>query len=103
MRGLEVTAWVATMESMTPPRRYRTIFLAGPTFNLLPDDEAMAHALVGIRQALAQDGFAIVPLFVPAPVVTTAVGVLTRQDTLTGWIGWQSWASTVTRGRAPRR
>ncbi len=88
-RGLDVTAWVATMESMSPPRRYRTIFLAGPTFNLLPDDEAMARALVSIREALTQDGTAIVPLYVPAPVATTAVGVLTRQETQTGWIGWE--------------
>ncbi len=47
-RGLDVTAWVATMEAMSPPRRYRTIFLARPTCNLLPDDEAMAQALFNI-------------------------------------------------------
>ncbi len=88
-RGLDVTAWVATMEAMSAPRRYRTVFLAGPTFNLLPDDEAMARALVSIRDALTPDGTAIVPLFVPEPVTPEAVGVPTWQETPTGWIGWQ--------------
>ena len=40
-RGLAVKAWVDTMEGMTVPRRYETVFLAGPTFNLLPTDKAM--------------------------------------------------------------
>lgn len=88
-RGLEVTAWVAAMESMSPPRRYRTIFLAGPTFNLLPSDESMEQALVSIRKALTQDGTTVVPLFVPPVTASSAVGVLTRQVTPTGWIGWQ--------------
>lgn len=88
-RHLEVTAWVATMESMNPPRMYRTIFLAGPTFNLLPTDEAMAQALVRLRAALRGDGVAIVPLFVPPPVAPTASSELTRQETPTGWIGWR--------------
>src|SRR5699024_11497049 len=40
-RGLEVNAWLTAMEAMVLPRRYRTVFLAGPTFNLLPTDDAM--------------------------------------------------------------
>lgn len=67
-RGLTVDAWVDSMQAMRPRRHYRTIFLAGPTFNLLPDDDAMAQALAGIARALSPDGTAVVPLFEPEPV-----------------------------------
>lgn len=87
-RGLEVNAWVASMESMRPLRTYRTIFLAGPTFNLLPDDQAMAQALSRIEQTLSPDGTAVIPLFVPEPMSGDKIGVPTRQVTPTGWIGW---------------
>src|SRR5688572_32785020 len=43
--GLEVTVHHQAMESLDLPRRYRSIFLAGPTFNLLPDDETARAAL----------------------------------------------------------
>lgn len=79
-RELEVTAWVASMETMRLERTYRTIFLAGPTFNLLPDDDAMQQALHAIAQALDPDGTAVVPLFEPEPAGPEAVGRITRQD-----------------------
>lgn len=88
-RGLDVTAWVSMMETMSPPRRYRTIFLAGPTFNLLPDDQAMAQALLRIRDALTDEGAAIVPLFLPDSVDPQAIGAPTRQETATGWMACQ--------------
>jgi hypothetical protein len=52
------------MEDLGLPRRYRTIFLAGPTFNLLPDDETASAALRRIRAHLADGGVAVVPLFI---------------------------------------
>lgn len=88
-RNLEVTAWVATMQDIRPPRRYRTIYLAGPTFNLLPHDQAMAQALASIHSALDEGGTAVVPLFVPELVPPERIGVPVRQGTATGWIGWQ--------------
>lgn len=88
-RGLAVNAWVAAMETVRAARSYQTIFLAGPTFNLLPDDDAMAQALSRIKQALAPDGTAIIPLFVPEPVSSEEIGVPTRQTTPTGWIACQ--------------
>lgn len=87
-RGVEVDAWVASMETMRLVRTYQTIFLVGPTFNLLPNDQAMARALSRIEQVLASDGTAVIPLFVPEPVSIDEIGVPTRQDTPTGWIGW---------------
>jgi SAM-dependent methyltransferase len=64
-RGLEVTLYHQAMEDMHLPRRYRAIFLAGPTFNLLPDDDTAVRALAAIRRQLAADGTALVPLFIP--------------------------------------
>jgi hypothetical protein len=50
------------------PTQYRSIYIAGPTFNLLPDD-LMAHgALQRIEAHLASGGRALIPLFVPEPV-----------------------------------
>ena len=63
------------MESMDLGRRYRSIFLAGSTFNLLSDDETTARALDRIRAHLADGGSALVPLFIPQ---SGAVGELGR-------------------------
>lgn len=66
-QGIDVALHHQSMESLALPRRYRSIFLAGPTFNLLPDDAAADRALVSIRQHLAPGGSALVPLHIPAP------------------------------------
>lgn len=65
--GLDVVLHHQPMEALDLPTRYRTIFLAGPTFTLLPDDETASAALRAIRRHLADDGTAVIPLFVPAP------------------------------------
>lgn len=72
--GLEVVLHHQRMEALDLPRRYRTVFLAGPTFTLLPDDGTAAAALRAIRQHLADDGVAVVPLFVPTPTNQAAFG-----------------------------
>jgi trans-aconitate methyltransferase len=64
-RGVDVTLHHATFESMDLGRRYRSIYLAGATFNLLPDDEAARHALKRIAAHLHPDGSVLIPLFVP--------------------------------------
>lgn len=64
------------MESLHLARRYRAIFLAGPTFNLLPDDTTAVAALRGIRAHLAEGGTALVPLFVPTPTPEEDLGRL---------------------------
>ncbi|SDX72055.1 hypothetical protein SAMN05661080_00956 [Modestobacter sp. DSM 44400] len=65
--GLDVVLHHQRMEELNLPRRYSSIFLAGPTFILLPDDTTALRSLRGIRAHLADDGAALVPLFVPAP------------------------------------
>lgn len=69
--GIGVTVWHQPMEALDLPRRYRSIFLAGPTLTLLPDDDAAVRALYGIRIHLEPGGAALVPLSIPAPTPTT--------------------------------
>ena len=63
------------MESMALGRTYRSIYLAGPTFNLLTDDDAAQRALARIRDHLDEGGSALGPLFIPRPGAVGAVGV----------------------------
>jgi SAM-dependent methyltransferase len=69
-----VTVFHQRMEALNLPRRYRAIFLAGPTFNLLPDDATALAALRGIRAHLSEGGTALVPLFTPAPTPAEQIG-----------------------------
>ncbi|QDO86954.1 class I SAM-dependent methyltransferase [Ornithinimicrobium ciconiae] len=65
--GLEVVTHHQRMEDLALDRRFATIFLAGPTFTLLPDDDLAARALAAIREHLTEDGIAEVPLWIPPP------------------------------------
>lgn len=73
-RGLDVVVNHQPMESMHIDRQFRSIFLAGPTFNLLPDDDTALRALIQIRQHLAPGGSVLIPLFKPEPTPTKAFG-----------------------------
>ncbi len=64
--GIVVALHHSTIEAMELPRRYGSIFLAGPTFNLIADDDSAWHALDRIREHLEPDGRALIPLFVPS-------------------------------------
>jgi SAM-dependent methyltransferase len=74
-RGLDVDLYEQTMEQLDLPRRYRAIYLAGPTFNLLTDDQAALAALQRIGRHLVPDGVALVPLFIPDPTPDEQFGV----------------------------
>ncbi|MFC4466853.1 class I SAM-dependent methyltransferase [Streptomyces xiangluensis] len=73
-QDIRATVFHQRMEALNLPRRYRAIFLAGPTFTLLPDDATALAALRGIRAHLAEGGTALVPLFTPAPTPTEQIG-----------------------------
>ncbi|MFD7403169.1 class I SAM-dependent methyltransferase [Streptomyces sp. NPDC059866] len=73
-QGIPATVFHQRMEALNLPRRYRAIFLAGPTFTLLPDNATALAALHGIRAHLAEDGTALVPLFTPAPTPAEQIG-----------------------------
>jgi SAM-dependent methyltransferase len=74
-QGIEVVVHHSTIEAMELPRRYRSIFLAGPTFNLLPDDDTVWHALDRIRTHLEPGGGVLIPLFIPERTERRALGV----------------------------
>jgi len=73
-QGIDVVLHHQSMEALDLPRRYRSVFLAGPTFNLLPDDAAATAALRGIRAHLAEGGSALIPLFIPVPTPRALLG-----------------------------
>lgn len=73
-RGLDVTLHHATFEAMQLDRQYRSIFLAGATFNLLPDDEVAERALTRIAAHLEPGGSALIPLFIPQRPGESTVG-----------------------------
>jgi len=73
-RDLDVTLHHATFEEMRLDRQYRSIYLAGATFNLLPDDETAQAALGRIATYLRPDGSALIPLFVPQSPADSDIG-----------------------------
>ena len=73
-RGLRVVLHEQPMQSMQLDRRFRSIYLAGPTFNLLPDDGVAQLALHQIAAHLAPGGSALVPLFIPATAAPEDLG-----------------------------
>lgn len=72
--GIAVTLHHQRMEALDLPRRFQAIFLAGPTFNLLPDDDTAEAALRGIRGHLADGGTALIPLHVPSRTPADQIG-----------------------------
>ncbi|WP_031518234.1 class I SAM-dependent methyltransferase [Streptomyces sp. NRRL F-5123] len=72
--GLAVSVFQQRMEELSLPRRYRSVFLAGPTFTLLPTDALALAALRAVRAHLAPGGSALVPLFTPGPTPAADIG-----------------------------
>jgi len=79
-RGMEVRLHDQRVEDLALHRRYSSIYFAGPTFTLLPDDETARRALQAIRRHLAADGMALIPLWVPDPTPTEELGVCRSHD-----------------------
>jgi cyclopropane fatty-acyl-phospholipid synthase-like methyltransferase len=73
-RGLDVVLHHSPIETMSLPGRYRSIYLAGPTFNLLTDDDVAGQALERIAAHLDDGGSALVPLFIPGSVRPEDIG-----------------------------
>ena len=83
-RHLEVTLHHATFQTMELSRQYRSIYLAGATFNLLPDDEAAKATLERIAASLHPEGSVLIPLFTPQVPVESDIGKVTQQVTESG-------------------
>ncbi|MDH4366275.1 MAG: class I SAM-dependent methyltransferase [Acidimicrobiia bacterium] len=73
-RGVDVTVHHAAIEQMDLGKAYRSIFLAGPTFNLIADDATAVRALQRISAHLDPVGAALIPLFIPEPVPDRHLG-----------------------------
>ncbi len=73
-RGVDVVLHEQEIQAMALGRLYRSIYFAGATFNLLPDDHAAANALASIRRHLETDGAALIPLMIPGSTPSNALG-----------------------------
>ena len=73
-RGIDVTVHRSTIEQMDLGTTFRSIFLAGPTFDLIVDDATAGAALARIRDHLDPTGAALIPLFIPEPVPERHLG-----------------------------
>jgi SAM-dependent methyltransferase len=81
--GLEVTLYEQQMQRLDVPRRYRSIFLAGESFTLLPSDAAARDTLRRMHDHLLPGGSVLVPLsqVAPGPVHQRLPGAPTREVT----------------------
>ena len=77
-RGVAPQVIHQRVEDLSLERRYASIYFAGPTFNLLADDETAIRALRAIRSHLTDDGAALIPLWVPDPTPDDELGVSER-------------------------
>lgn len=64
--GLTVKLYRAEMQAFSLPGLYRTIYLAGGSFMLMPEVEDASKALGCVHRHLESGGHAIIPLFIPA-------------------------------------
>lgn len=66
--GIDVQLHECSIEEMDLGRTYRSIYLAGATFNLLPNDDVALEGLRRIHAHLDSGGTALIPLGIPSPV-----------------------------------
>ncbi|MGN8553714.1 UNVERIFIED_CONTAM: class I SAM-dependent methyltransferase [Microbacterium sp. SLM126] len=79
-RGLTAAIHHQRMEDLDLDRQFGAIYLAGPTFNLLPDDLIAASALRAIARHLLPEGAALMPLWTPQPTPPEQFGVVRTAD-----------------------
>jgi len=77
-RDLEVTLHHTTFQEMDLGRQFRSIYFAGATFNLLPDDDAANESLRRIADHLHASGSALIPLFRPGVPAASDIGKVTE-------------------------
>ncbi len=79
-RGIATHVFHQRAEALDLDRRYSSIYFAGPTFNLLADDETALQALRAIREHLTDDGAALIPLWVPDSTPDDELGITRATD-----------------------
>ena len=83
-RSLHVELFCQPMEQMDLGRLFNSIYLAGPTFQLIVDVDLARNALTRISSHLSPNGRAMIPLFRPQPTNTEAIGRWREHVTETG-------------------
>lgn len=83
-RGIATQVFHQRVEDLNLERRYASIYFAGPTFNLIADDETAMRALRAIRTHLTDDGAALIPLWVPDPKPDDELGVTRAAEDVAG-------------------
>lgn len=83
-RGLVVEVHQQRVENLVLDLRYASIYFAGPTFNLLADDETALRGLRSISRHLTDDGAALIPLWIPDPTPPEELGMTRSTDDLAG-------------------
>ncbi|AJT41486.1 class I SAM-dependent methyltransferase [Psychromicrobium lacuslunae] len=91
--GVRVTLYEQSMEALELPKLYRSVYLAGPTFTLLPDDSAAQRTLLAIRRHLAQDGAVLIPLSIPVPTPLHQLGEVKEVVSADGAVLRVSWVA----------
>lgn len=75
-QGVDATIHHQRMEDLELGRKFASIYLAGPTFNLVPDDATGLRALRAIAAHLQPDGAALIPLWTPPPTSDEQIGLV---------------------------
>ena len=73
-RCLLVELLCAPIEQLNVAKRFRSVYFAGPTFQLLVDEERARQALERIAAHLEPEGRVLVPLFRPRPTEPDHLG-----------------------------
>ncbi len=85
-QGLDVVLHHSRFETMDLGKLFRSIYLAGPTFNLLADDRDAIGALRRINGHLSPNGAALIPLFIPHPVSERYLGQPREHESTDGTV-----------------
>ena len=82
-RGLKVDLIHSPMEQLDVRKHFRSIYFAGPTFQLVIDEILAGQALTCIAAHLEPNGRALIPLFRPNPTDPATLGVWREHSTST--------------------
>ena len=83
-RGLDVEVHHQRVEDLMLVRRYASIYFAGPTFNLLADDDTALRGLRSIGAHLTAAGAALIPLWIASPTPSAELGVTRSTGDIAG-------------------
>ena len=82
--GISAQIHCQKMEELDLEETFASIYLAGPTFTLLPDDEVALAALRAMARHLRPDGAALVPLWTPGPTPPESIGATSTSESSAG-------------------